>query len=139
MLPLRPILYVTMLICFSGCATLDPAGEDADTASAPATMPSAPVTAPLPPYRAPDPADSSAWQSLLNQAQQAASRGDYERALVLLERAQRIEPGAGAIYLEQARLQEIRGDIAQARSTAERGLLYCDSPELCDALRDMLH
>lgn len=127
-----------IVIGFSGCATLDPASENAGSAGAPATMPSTPVTAPLPPYRAPDPADSSAWQSLLNQAQGAATRGDYERALVLLERAQRIEPGAGAIYLEQARLHQIRGDVAQARSTAERGLLYCDSPELCDALRAML-
>ncbi|MEM8561292.1 MAG: tetratricopeptide repeat protein [Pseudomonadota bacterium] len=134
----RSSLCLAAALWFSGCATLDTANEDAGSATVPATKPSAPTTVPLPPYRAPDPADSNAWRSLLDQAQQAATRGDYERALVLLERAQRIEPGAGVIYLEQARLHLIRGDLAQARSTAERGLLYCDNPDLCDALRDML-
>lgn len=37
--------------------------------------------------------------------------------------------------LQQAAVHLARGDGAQARSTAERGLLYCNSQAQCDALR----
>jgi thioredoxin-like negative regulator of GroEL len=72
-------------------------------------------------------------------AEQAAQRGDYEEALALLERAQRIEPNSAEVYLHMARTHLARGDIAQASATAERGLLYCSTEAMCDALREFTH
>lgn len=97
-----------------------------------------PPTPKPPPVSAPRPAPPSAtaaWQPLLAKAEQATQRGDYEEALALLERAQRIEPNSGEVYLCMARTHYARGDDVQARATAERGLLYCSSDAMCDALR----
>ena len=110
----------------AGCAAFTKDSTSAPVGTAPTTSPAPPVTQPQPPRQPPQPSTSGAWQPLLKKAQQS---------LVLLERAQRIEPAAGAIYLEQAQVHRARGDMAQARSTAERGLLYCNSAEQCDALR----
>ena len=71
----------------------------------------------------------------MKKAEQARARGDYEQALALLERAQRIDPESGEIYLQLARTHRARGDSAQARATAERGLLFCAGKTECDALR----
>ena len=97
-------------------------------------VPSAPKPPPPVPRPAP-PTATAAWQPLLAKAEQATQRGDYEEALALLERAQRIEPNSGEVYLCMARTHYARGDSAQARATAERGLLYCSSDAMCDALR----
>lgn len=119
-----------------GCSAFDTTERaPAPVVKAPTTSPAPPPTPPRPPAHPPQPSTSNAWQPLLTKAEQAAARGDYEQALALLERAQRIEPAAGAIYLQQARVHQARGDTSQARSTAERGLLYCDSSQQCDALR----
>ncbi len=97
------------------------------------------VTPPAPVPRAPPrpttPSPSAALQPLLAQAGQATARGDYEQALALLERAQRIDPGSAAVYLAMAQTHRASGDAAQARATAERGLLYCVSDAQCNALR----
>ena len=53
----------------------------------------------------------------------------------LLERAQRIDPGSADIYLALAETHQARGDLSQARATAERGLLYCNGASQCGALR----
>ena len=82
---------------------------------------------PAPPAR--DPNASNAYGGLVDKATTARSRGDYEQALALLERAQRIDPDSGEIYLELARTYEAKGDDASARATAERGLLYCRDDE----------
>lgn len=82
------------------------------------------------------PSASAAWQPLLAKAEEATQRGDYEEALALLERAQRIEPDSGEVYLCMARTHQAKGDSAQARATAERGLLYCSTEAMCAALRD---
>lgn len=124
-------------VTLAGCAAFD-SGDSASApvvTPAPKTEPAPPVTPPQPPARPPQPSTTSAWQPLLDKARQAAARGDYEQALAQLERAQRIDPAAGAIYLEQARVHQSRGDRAQATSTAERGLLYCNGAAQCDALR----
>jgi Flp pilus assembly protein TadD len=81
------------------------------------------------------PTARAAWQPLLAQAGAATQRGDYEQALALLERAQRIEPDSAEVYLGMARTHKAKGDAAQARLTAERGLLYCVSDSQCNALR----
>jgi Tfp pilus assembly protein PilF len=55
--------------------------------------------------------------------------------LALLERALRIDPDSAEVYLEMAKTHHAGGDRAQARATAERGLLYCSGSTQCDALR----
>ena len=77
----------------------------------------------------------AAYGPLLDKAEAATQKGDYERALSLLERAQRIDPDSAEIYLAMARTHEARGDLGQARATAERGLLYCRGQAECEALR----
>ena len=83
---------------------------------------------------APAPA-SAAYQPLIEKAAQARQRGDFEEALALLERAQRIDSDSAEIYLAMAETHSARGDAGQARAVAERGLLYCRSARQCDALR----
>ena len=55
----------------------------------------------------------------------------------LLLRAQRIDPRNGAVYLEMARLYATTGATEEARSIAERGLLYCTG-STCEELREVL-
>jgi Flp pilus assembly protein TadD len=127
-----------VLVLTAACTTYTPP----ETAPAPVEkrpepplmVPPAPKQPPPPPPR-PAPSASAAWQPLLAKAEQATQRGDYEDALALLERAQRIEPDSGEVYLSMARTHKAKGDIAQARATAERGLLYCSTDAMCDALR----
>ena len=94
-----------------------------------------PAKAPQAPHRPTTPSASAAWQPLLAKAAQATQRGDYEQALALLERAQRIDPDSAEVYLGMAQTHRAKGDAAQAKATAERGLLYCTSDAQCDALR----
>ena len=132
---------IVLLALVSACSTLTETGEPApveDRTERPPTA--APATPPPPPppqetHRPASPSASAAWQPLLAQAGRAAGRGDYEQALALLERAQRIDPDSAEVYLEMARTHLARGDAAQARATAERGLLYCSSASQCEALR----
>ena len=101
--------------------------------------PAAPGPAPAPeapPAR--DPGVAAAYKPLLEKAETAAARGDYEQALTLLERAQRIAPNNAEVYLAMARTHASSGDPARARATAERGLLYCRGGAACDELRSYL-
>ena len=77
---------------------------------------------------------SAAYQPLLDKANRASAEGDYEQALALLERAQRIEPDSADIYVAMARTHRASGDVGQARAVAERGMLYCGGAQ-CEALR----
>ena len=126
-----------LVLVMAGCAGVD----TRDTPPAPVVTPPptasppAPVAPPPPPARPPQPSVSGAWLPLVNKAEQATARGDYEQALALLERAQRIDPESAEIYLQLARTHRARGDLAQARATAERGMLFCGSKAQCDALR----
>jgi tetratricopeptide (TPR) repeat protein len=126
-----------LALALAGCSTVgtSPTPTPPAVAHPPAPKPPPPVTAPQPPARPPQPSTSSAWQPLVDKAVQATARGDYEQALALLERAQRIDPESGEIYLQLARTQRARGDAAQARATAERGMLFCSGSAQCDALR----
>ena len=130
------VIGLTMVGCSAVSTTDSPSAPVVK--QAPKTKPAPPVTPPQPPGRPPEPSTSSAWQPLVDKAAAAAARGDFEQALALLERAQRIDPGAGAIYLELAKVHQAKGDRAQARTTAERGLLYCSSLAQCDALRALV-
>lgn len=127
---------VLLVLIAAACTTYAPQ----DAPPAPVEKRPAPAVvippAPKPPQPArPAPSATAAWQPLLASAEQAAQRGDYEEALALLERAQRIEPNSAEVYLHMARTHLARGDVAQASATAERGLLYCSTEAMCDALR----
>ncbi|MFN2287639.1 MAG: tetratricopeptide repeat protein [Chromatocurvus sp.] len=79
----------------------------------------------------------SARSSLVAQALAARASGNSSRAIALLERAQRIDPDNGRLYLELARTHYAAGNAAQGRATAERGLLYCQHTE-CAELRALM-
>ena len=87
------------------------------------------------PFRSATPSASTAWTPLLAKADRATNSGDYEQAMALLERAQRIDPDSAEVYLGMAKAHSAKGDHMQARATAERGLLYCSGKIQCDALR----
>ncbi len=128
-------LGVALALVMSGCSVLQPEAPP----PAPPPQPPAPVTppptVPQAPSRPAEPSTAAAWKPLLARADQAARSGDYDQALALLERAQRIAPRSGEIYLQLARTHQARGDRDQAQAAAERGLLYCSGSAQCDALR----
>ncbi len=130
-------LVFGLVLVLAGCSTFS--GQAPAPAPGQPTAPvPPPVPAPQPPARPPQPSTSSAWKPLVQKAEQAAARGDYEQALALLERAQRIDPESGDIYLQMARTHLARGDTSQSRATAERGMLYCSSNAQCNALRKLV-
>ena len=131
-----PVVAIVMLL--TACATSAPPAEAPVSVEPPprsvATPPARVPEASPPQQRSAPPADA-ALQPLLEKAAQATERGDYDQALVLLERAQRIDPGSADVYLGMAQTHGARGDAQQARATAERGLLYCLTGAQCNALR----
>lgn len=132
--PVRAVVLGIALL-MGGCSTFSPSPTEPAAAPPPSAAP-APQQPPAPqPPRPPQPATTSAWKPLVQKARQARDRGDYEQALVLLERAQRIDPESAEIYLQLAQTHRARGDASQARATAERGMLFCVSASQCDALR----
>jgi tetratricopeptide (TPR) repeat protein len=124
-------------LLLGGCATYaPPEGEPVPVEKDPGYTPvTPPATTPQPVPSPSGPDTSSAYQGLIDKAGRASARGDYEQALALLERAQRIDPDSGQIYLNLAKTYRAKGDDALAAATAERGLLYCSGPAQCDLLR----
>ena len=131
---------VFALVLLAGCSTYTPPEDESvpvekEPTYTPVTPPATKTqTTPAPP----DPNTSSAYAGLIDKADQASNRGDYEQALALLERAQRIDPDSGEIYLNLAKTYKAKGDDVLAAATAERGLLYCRGRSQCDALRGYL-
>lgn len=129
-------LIVLAIAVGSGCSVTpqQPTRPDVVEGQPESATPSTSATPALPPQ--PEaPADSIPYAGLLQRAQQAREEGDFEQALALLERAQRIDPDSAEIYLDMARTHDARGDLGQARATAQRGLLYCSGSSQCNALR----
>ena len=125
---LRPLLVFALAAVLAACA-----GSPPREAPAPVVTPPGESGRPTPaPEPAPPPA-TDAVTGLLAQARDARESGETERALALLERAQRLDPARGALYLELARTHAAAGNTAQAKAFAERGLLYCHGSE-CSAL-----
>jgi tetratricopeptide (TPR) repeat protein len=125
----RLAVAVWLALLLAGCSVYSLPGQQEPAPPPPTTTPPPPPVPeqPAPPAR--DPNASNAYGGLVDKATAARSRGDYEQALALLERAQRIDPDSGEIYLELARTYAAKGDDASARATAERGLLYCRDDE----------
>jgi len=125
------------ILFLAGCGTL---GQSPDSGSVPIekepeyTEVGKPAT-PAKPSTPAQPSVSGASRSLMSKADAAASNGDYEQALALLERAQRIDPDSGEIYLSLAKTYTAKGDNAMASAVAERGMLYCRGASQCSALR----
>jgi tetratricopeptide (TPR) repeat protein len=123
-----------MMLLLGACSTVpdrDPAPVEKKPVSAPA--PAAPTpTQPPSPQRPPI---NSAAQSLMDKAGVESDAGNYEQALALLERALRIAPDGGEIYLALAQTYSLKGDTAMANAAAQRGMLYCSGRAQCDALR----
>ncbi|WP_162846127.1 tetratricopeptide repeat protein [Seongchinamella sediminis] len=101
-----------------------------------APQPEAPAPAPSqPPVEPEATAASGAHSGLLAKAEGARAQGNYSESLAYLQRAQRIDPDNAEIYLGMAQTHAAAGNAAQARATAERGLLYCSGSRQCEALR----
>ncbi len=136
-------LVLGLALVLTGCTIYTmPGSERAPIETRPAPGETPPDTrepaAPPPPAPAPpvtDPGVTSAAAGLLDKAQAASEQGDYEQALALLERAQRIDPNSGEIYLQLARVYAAQGQMDKARDTASRGTLYCRDERECAALR----
>jgi len=131
---------VSVVILLAACATYTPPTSAPVPVEQPQPEPKPkavipPAKVPQAPPRPATPSASAALRPLLAKAGQATERGDYEQALTLLERAQRIDPDSAEVYLGMAQTHKARGDLAQTRATAERGLLYCDTDAQCSALR----
>ncbi len=139
----KPGLGLALALALTGCTIYSmPGSERAPIETRPVpgeTQPRAPepdvTSAPAPRPPAADPGVTSAAAGLLDRADAAASQGDYEQALALLERAQRIDPNSGEIYLQLARVYAAQGQMDKARDTASRGTLYCRDQRECAALR----
>lgn len=126
-----------LVLVMSGCSIYSQSGGEPAPVETPPGQPAVtpPATTPQPVSKPRAPSSNKAWQPLVDKAGQASARGDYEQALGLLERAQRIDPDSAEIYLQMAKTHKARGDSAQARATAERGMLYCSGNSQCEALR----
>ncbi len=123
-----------MMLLLGACGTVpdsDPAPVEKRPVAAPVTTVPTP-TQPSSPQRSPI---NSAAQSLMEKAGIESEAGNYEQALALLERALRIAPDGGEIYLALAQTYSLKGDTAMANATAQRGMLYCSGRAQCDALR----
>jgi Tetratricopeptide repeat len=129
---------VGLVTLLTACATPAPpvgAPVPVQVPAPPQPVVTPPANVPKAPPRPSTPSASAALQPLLAKAAQATERGAYEQAMALLERAQRIDPGSADVYLGMAQTHKASGDVAQARATAERGLLYCTTDAQCNALR----
>jgi tetratricopeptide (TPR) repeat protein len=134
---LRTLVASALAALITACSTYSPPGGQTRP-PAQVGKPSPTVTTPAPPPAEQAPAAVvSAHESLLQRAQSASAAGRYGDALGLLERAQRIEPEDANVYLELSRVHRALGNDAVARSTAERGMLYCVGQYQCQALRDL--
>ena len=122
-----PLLGALLL---AACAPLSPGPgapvEEGPTIPAPpAPLPPVPPVAPkpLPPPRpVTPPVAPDAVAALVAEARGEAEAGRHDAAAALAERAQRIDPRAPEPYLVLARAHQARGQTAQARQFALKGI-----------------
>lgn len=127
-------IALCMMLLLGACGTVPdsgPAPVERRPESTPVTTAPTPAT-PSSPQR---PRVNSAAQNLMDKAEAEVDAGDYEQALALLERALRIDPDSGEIYLALVKTYSLKGDTAMASAAAQRGMLYCNGRAQCDALR----
>lgn len=103
--------------------TTGPAAPPAPTKPAPVPEVRPPRPAlPLPPRVVPPPVAPDAVSALLQQASSEAQAGHHDAAIALGERAQRLDPRAPEVYLVLGRARLARGQPAEARQLALKGL-----------------
>ena len=139
----RVALFVALCALLAGCVTETQAPPRRPPAAPPVvnrpaipppTAPTQPYPSYPPPTQAPTPApsqaapapkpQSSVTLALQDEAQHAATAGDYAKATQILERAIRIEPDRAELWLELARVHLKEGDAAQAEQFARKALLF---------------
>ena len=87
----------------------------------PAPLPGSVEPVPPSPSR-PSPPVNSATQTLLNQSRAHQVAGRYEQAAASIERALRIEPRQGSLWLELGNIRLKEGDYPQAESMGRKAL-----------------
>lgn len=104
--------------------TTGPGAPPAPTTPVPApeVRPVPRPTPPLPPRVVPPPVAPDAVSALLQQASSEAQAGHHDAAIALGERAQRLDPRAPEVYLVLGRARLARGQPAEARQLALKGL-----------------
>jgi tetratricopeptide (TPR) repeat protein len=134
--PIASLGLASILVVLAGCSTYSLPGQQPPAEVA---KPDPTVDTSVRPSEAPSRSTtpSSGHQSLMERAEQAATAGDYEESLALLERAQRINPSDADIYMALAQVHQAMGNTSMAKASAERGLLYCSGGSQCRALRKL--
>lgn len=97
----------------------------------PVPTPPPPVVEPAPPP--PPPPSATATAALLAQSRAQAAAGNFPLATATLERALRIDPRDGRLWLELGRLKLRQGDRAQARSMGQRALTLAGADQALQA------
>jgi len=137
----RSATFAALCALLAGCVTESPAPRPYPPATPPvvnrpAIPPSTPPSQPYPQYPQPTPSpapstaqptpkpQSTVTLALQDEAQRAATAGDYAKATQILERAIRIEPDRAELWLELARVHLKEGDAAQAEQFARKALLF---------------
>jgi uncharacterized protein HemY len=103
-------------------APVPPPARTVPPATPTPTPPVPPTPAPTPPA-APRPAPSVTL-ALVEESDAARARGDYDKAVALLERAIRIEPDRPELWLSLAKAHLAQGDYAAAEQLARKSLLF---------------
>ena len=130
-----PLMVIGLALLLSACGSNPYSLPKIETAEPAVAEPVPETPGPSEPAQRPAEPTSGAHSGLLAKAESARTQGDYDQSLAYLQRAQRIDPDNAEIYLGMAQTHAAAGNSAQARATAERGLLYCSGSRQCDALR----
>lgn len=130
-----PLLVLGLGLLLTACGSNPYSLPNIETGEPAVTEPGPGVPSPGEPAERPAEPATGAHSGLLLKAKNARIQGDYDESLAYLQRAQRIDPDNAEIYLGMAQTHAAAGNSAQARATAERGLLYCSGSSQCAALR----
>lgn len=130
-----PLLAAGLTLMLAACGTNPYSLPKIETGEPEVTEPVPETPTPTEPAKRPVEAATGAHSGLLAKADSARAQGDYQGSLAYLQRAQRIDPDNAEVYLAMAQTHAAAGNTAQARATAERGLLYCSGSNQCEALR----
>ncbi|MAM86445.1 tetratricopeptide repeat protein [Allohahella sp. A8] len=155
------VVSLLFVVALSGCTSFQETyGRKPPVVTAPAPQPGieqpsdrAPATADKPEVRQSEEPRRSrpsvqvaraeplpAANHFIQQARTASDQGDYAQALSLLERARRISPGAGEVYLEIAEVHMNMGDTAQAKQFCYKAQsLSGDDAEFKERIRRVLN
>lgn len=128
--PLLALGVGFLAACASGPAPISPETPEASRGSSQVptpAVPSSPASAPT----------VSPVDNLLAEARELRENGSLSASFARLERALRIAPQRGEVYLELARSHVAAGSPGRASASAERGLLYCKG-STCRKLRGFI-